>query len=99
MTVTTISWKTAERMIGHRVDRRRAYGREDQHVFYVISFVDSCSGCFEGGEYGGLAHNYPTDKKHGIRLGAGCFECGYTGKRRHSIWTWVDPDNISCSAA
>jgi len=38
-----------------------------------------CSGCYSAGEYGGSEHNYPYD---GCRLGAGCHECGYTGKRR-----------------
>jgi len=40
------------------------------------------SGCFSAGEYGGNEHNYPYDAKAGCRVGAGCHECGYTGKRR-----------------
>ena len=47
-----------------------------------IIHVDSCSGCYEFNE--GLGqHRYRIDPKHGIRLGHGCSECGYTGKRRH----------------
>jgi hypothetical protein len=51
-----------------------------------IVYTDSCSGCFEGGDYMGLAHNYPYDQKARCHVGAGCSECGYTGKRRHDFW-------------
>lgn len=51
-----------------------------------IVYTSSCSGCFEGGDYMGLAHNYPYDKKAGCHIGSGCKECGYTGKRRHDFW-------------
>ena len=49
---------------------------------YEVRFTEACSGCFEFGDYGGLAHNYPWDEKAQCRVGAGCDECGYTGKRR-----------------
>jgi hypothetical protein len=48
--------------------------------------VNSCSGCCEGGEYGSNLHNYEYDKRRHCHIGAGCFECGYTGKRRSEIW-------------
>lgn len=50
-----------------------------------IIYTHSCSGCFEGGEYMGLAHNYPYDTKANCHIGSGCEECGYTGKRREKI--------------
>lgn len=47
-----------------------------------VTWTSECSGCFEGGENGGLAENYPWDEKAKCRIGMGCQECGYTGKRR-----------------
>jgi hypothetical protein len=46
-------------------------------------YCDSCSGCFEGGEYMGMAHHYPVHPVHGCHVGAGCDECGYHGIRKH----------------
>lgn len=43
---------------------------------YVCRWTDRCSGCSVGYEGGG-----GYDK-----AGAGCFECGYTGKRRREHW-------------
>lgn len=51
---------------------------------YAVTYTTACSGCFEFGDYGGLAHNYAYDEKHGCHVGSGCDECGYTGKRRQS---------------
>lgn len=45
-------------------------------------YVAPCTGCYEGGENDGMAHLYPYDEKAECRVGAGCEECGYTGKRR-----------------
>lgn len=53
---------------------------------FIVEFTASCSGCFEGGEYMGMAHHYDVDSKAGCHIGAGCEECGYTGKRRHREW-------------
>ncbi len=50
-----------------------------------ITFTESCSGCYEPGEYGANDHLYPWDDKAQCRVGAGCQECGYTGKRRVSM--------------
>jgi hypothetical protein len=46
-----------------------------------------CSGCYEPGEYGGNEHLYQWDAKARCRVGAGCRECGYTGKRRVDVPT------------
>lgn len=59
----------------------RVYIRNGERV-HIARWTDSCSGCFEGGEYMGMAHHYPYDGKAGCHVGAGCHECGYTGKRR-----------------
>ncbi len=53
---------------------------------FMVRFTMSCPGCCELGEYNGLAHLYPYDKKAQCHIGAGCSECGYTGKRRMNEW-------------
>lgn len=87
MAVTEITWRQAERLAGERVDRRRAYARDGRQLLELCKATLSCSGCFEGGEYGGLAHNYSYDEKAGCHVGIGCNECGFTGKSR--LVTWV----------
>lgn len=79
-----IDWREAEKLIGRRVDRRRSYAREGKTLLEMITYTHHCSGCFEGGEYGGLEHNYEWDAKAQCRVGMGCSECGYTGKRRNT---------------
>jgi len=91
LSITYLTIEEAERLTGKRLDRRRRYFLSDawhdgkMQVCYLGWYTTSCSGCFEGGEYGGLAHNYPYDEKAGCRVGAGCEECGHTGKRRYPI--------------
>jgi hypothetical protein len=48
-------------------------------------WTEACSGCFEPGENGSLDHLYPWDERAGCRVGAGCSECGFTGKRRRHL--------------
>ncbi len=72
----------AEEMAGKRLDRRRKYYLSDYGVCYFALATTTCTGCFEAGEYGGMAHLYPWDSKNLCRIGSGCEECGYTGKRR-----------------
>jgi hypothetical protein len=57
-------------------------------------FTHSCSGCFES-EDGHPVGEYPWDDKAKCYVGAGCKECGYTGKRR----TYFDarPGKVICS--
>lgn len=81
----------AEAILGFRVDRRRAYYHEDTPlaremfnggpVYTHGEWTTSCSGCFET-EDGHPVGHYPWDAKHACHVGAGCPECGYTGKRR-----------------
>lgn len=70
-----IATSEAERLLGRRVDRRRRYALVEGDVCEYAAYSDTCSGCYEGYEYGG----------DGVR-GSGCFECGYTGRRRNEFW-------------
>jgi hypothetical protein len=74
---------------GFKLDRRRKHwfgpdmsgsGNDVWHV--IVTYTQSCSGCFEFGDYGGLARFYDYDDRAACHIGAGCSECGYTGKRR-----------------
>lgn len=58
---------------------------------YEASVTTHCSGCCDLGEYAGMASNYPYDDKAGCRVGSGCHECGYTGKRRETLWVPFEP--------
>lgn len=90
--IREVDWVEAEAFVGKRLDRRRSYGigpgwdERGDVLMEVARYTHSCSGCFEGGEYGGLEHYYEYDKKARCRIGSGCSECGYTGKRREEIW-------------
>lgn len=57
---------------------------------FIARWTDSCSGCTELGDYGGGSQYYDTDTKHHCLIGAGCEECGYTGKRRQEMWIPFD---------
>ena len=72
----------AERLAGKRLDRRRKYFIWEGRICYDGHCTVSCSGCFESGEYMGLAPNYLYDEKDSCHIGTGCDECGFTGKRR-----------------
>lgn len=52
----------------------------------VLKFTTSCSGCFELGDYGSGSENYMWDEKAQCYRGDGCHECGYTGKRRETLY-------------
>lgn len=71
---------------GRRVDRRHTHGVVDGELCVAVSWTETCSGCFEGGECMGLAHHYGYDDKAQCHIGAGCDECGYTGKSRTQMW-------------
>lgn len=79
--IRPITARQAERILGHRIDRRRSYAFDpepdksisDCHVLELVRWVSACSGCYEG---------YRTD---GAR-GNGCHECGYHGRVRHAQW-------------
>ncbi len=56
---------------------------------FIARWTDSCTGCYESCD-GYPSGRYPVDPKHGCRVGAGCHECGYTGKRRYETWAPFD---------
>jgi len=92
-----ISIFEAEKIAGQRLDRRRKYATTDDgkpskffgdggHLLFMLcNWTDSCSGCTETSD-GYNVYGYPVDPKHGCLVGGGCHECGYTGKRRNSMW-------------
>jgi len=95
-----ITYQEAEKILGGRVDRRNKYYYEDSKdatemfgggpVYTYGEWTTSCSGCFEGGEYMGLAHHYKYDNKRKCHIGSGCRECGHTGKRKDGWYSAVD---------
>lgn len=89
----------AERLAGHRLNRRRKYATTDDGkpcsfyegalLFSLAQWTYSCSGCRET-EDGYNVGAYPWDAKAGCYVGGGCEECGYTGKRRTREWMPVE---------
>lgn len=75
--VKEITWREAEKLVGHRLDRRRAYARDGKKLLELAKWTSPCTGCSCDGEYPCSCCT--------IR-GMGCPECGYTGKRRNSMW-------------
>lgn len=71
--------------LGRRRDGRKRYKVIDGQVCEIARWTTSCSGCFEFNEALGL-DNYPFDSKNHCHIGAGCHECGYSGKRRMEMW-------------
>lgn len=57
---------------------------------FIAHWTESCSGCFETGDYGSGAGDYLFDAKAMCHIGAGCSECGYTGKVRQQHWVPFD---------
>jgi hypothetical protein len=62
---------------------------------YVDQFTRACSGCYEPGDYGARVADYPWDEKAQCRVGSGCKECGYTGKRVDRFWLPFDPRELA----
>ena len=85
----------AEKKAGIKLDGRRRYFVWEGLVCTKEKFTASCSGCFEYGEYGGLAHLYEWDSKAKCHIGSGCDECGYTGKRINSYPCPVNPEQVN----
>ena len=71
--------------LGMKRDGRKKYKIIDNHVCEIVAWTDSCTGCYES-EDGHPVGDYPIDLKHNCYIGSGCFECGYTGKRRIEMW-------------
>ena len=89
-----ITWQEAEKILGGRLDRRKAYYFNDDPemkefhggggpVFDYSEWTTECSGCTE---------TYMGQYVTGIHgQGVGCEECGYTGKRRDG---WHSPVSL-----
>jgi len=70
------TYEQAESITGYKLDRRKSYAIIEEEVCELISWSQCCSGCSYGGEEAGSI----------LPRGAGCDECGYTGRRRLSQW-------------
>lgn len=77
----------AEKLHGGRLDRRRVYATTDDGtpcdltgslVFEVASGSSYCTGCEND-------DGPPSSNSRG----AGCSECGYTGRRKYAQWVPV----------
>lgn len=83
------TYELADKLAGRRLDRRKNYCIINGQVCEGVSWVESCSGCFET-EDGHPVGEYPIHPKHGCHVGAGCEECGHHGVVRHSQWMPID---------
>jgi hypothetical protein len=83
------TWEHLEKLAGHRLDRRKSYCVISGQVCEAVSWVDSCSGCFET-EDGHPVGSYLFHPKHRCHVGSGCEECGYRGIRRNAQWIPID---------
>lgn len=95
MKIRDVHWREAESFAKRRLDRRRKYaigprdlymGGEGDLLLSLVKWVDSCTGCYEGGECGGLDDYYDWHPKHNCRIGEGCSECGHHGVVRQAMW-------------
>ena len=53
------------------------------------TITTSCSGCFETVD-GQPVGDYPWDAVAGCHIGAGCSECGYTGKQSYDSFFTIE---------
>lgn len=66
-----VPWTKADKIAKQRLDRRRNYTIISGQVCSLIQWSGHCSGC--------------SDDFCGDR-GAGCRECGFTGRRKSGYW-------------
>ncbi|WP_454917325.1 hypothetical protein [Xanthobacter sediminis] len=66
------SWERGDELAGRWLDRRRVYAVIDGEVCDLVTWSAPCSGCCEGLWLSDAAR------------GAGCRECGFTGRRRRA---------------
>lgn len=77
----TSTYSVAEKIAKKRLDHRRNYAIINGQVCVFEQFTRPCSGCSCDGEYPCSCCN---------ERGAGCEECGYTGKVRSGYWMPFD---------
>jgi hypothetical protein len=82
MSLNYLSKQEAENIAGIKLDGRRRYFLWDGIVSYAEKFTTACSGCSDDSEYSTAS------------TGAGCSECGYTGKRVISFPCPVNPSQV-----
>ena len=68
------SFERAENMVGRHLDRRRSYAIFGDELREVATWSRACLECYEGG----------YDKL--TSCGPGCEYCGFTGRRRKTVW-------------
>lgn len=68
------TWEAADALAGRRLDRRRNYAIIDGEVCESAMWSQCCSVCCDDRE------------GHVSERGAGCHECGYTGRVRSGMW-------------
>jgi len=61
----------------------------DGEACHKVTWTQHCTGCLESGEGQINSNDYPWDPKAKCHIGAGCDECGYTGKRRQTFFVPV----------
>lgn len=69
--------ESVEKLAGKRLDRRKSYAVIRGEVCELASWTGPCSGC--------RSHSGDTYQR-----GMGCYECGYTGKRREAVWVSIN---------
>ena len=72
------SWTKADKLAGKRLDRRRSYAIIEGKLHTYTEWTSPCTGCSCNSEYPCMCCQ---------ERGAGCHECGGTGKRRSGMWT------------
>lgn len=78
---TPIGYDAVDAILDYLADRRRNYMVIDGVVHQMAAYTTPCSGCKCDGEYPCTCCRV---------AGAGCHECGYTGKRRVEYWVPVE---------
>lgn len=73
MSLDYITKQEAEKLSSVKLDGRRRYFMWNGEVCTEARWTQACSGCADDSEY-----SFPS-------VGAGCHECGGTGKRRCSF--------------
>ncbi len=71
-----LPWPEADLRAGFRLDRRKSWAFIEGRLCYSASWTAACSGCAYGFE----------------ERGAGCHECGHTGRRRQGMWVPFSKD-------
>ena len=71
------TYEADEKIAGRKRDRRKNYAIIGGQVAESCTWSQACSGCYEG-----LDSISAT--------GAGCDECGYTGRRRLGQWVPIE---------